>query len=90
MTTEPLPNDLLGLREAAELARCNTQAIFRWIKKGKLRGWRRVGRMFVSKAEVLGLFEPMEGPRERTRRRPSTAQGSSPETIELLRQRGIL
>lgn len=66
METAILPNDLIGTKEAARLARCHLASVYRWIlphhgKPPRLRSWRRTGRLFVSRAELLGLFQPAGG-----------------------------
>ena len=64
-TLDHLPEDLIESKHAARLAQCHIQAVYRWILKGKLRGWRRCGRTFVSRAELMGLFEPMPTQKEK-------------------------
>ncbi len=53
-----IPDDLLDVTHAAKQARCHVATIHRWVRKGKLRGWKRCGRWFVSEAELYGLFTP--------------------------------
>ena len=43
-----VPSDLIEARHAARIAKVHVSGIHRWVLKGKLRGWRRVGRLFVS------------------------------------------
>lgn len=52
-----LPEDLIDTTKAARLAKCHVTSVHRWIQRGQLRGWRRCGRMFVSQAELVGLFQ---------------------------------
>lgn len=49
------------MRQAANLARAHLASCYRWIqgREPKLRSWKRCGRYFVSRAEVLGLFTPV-------------------------------
>ncbi len=51
-----LPSDLIDSIEAAKIAACDATAILRWIRAGKLAGWKRCGRWFVSRAGVGALF----------------------------------
>lgn len=61
---DALPDDLINATAAARLAKCHISALHRWRMKGRLRGWRRVGRWHFSRREVLALFEhPQEPPR---------------------------
>jgi excisionase family DNA binding protein len=54
-----VPDDLLSLREAAELVRVRVPTMRRWVCEGRLRGWRRGCYYLVSKAEVMGMLEPV-------------------------------
>jgi hypothetical protein len=55
---EVVPDDLIDVTQAAKEAHCHVGTIHRWIGKGRLRGWKRCGRWFVSQGELLGLFTP--------------------------------
>ena len=63
-TVDVIPNDLISLRAAADLLGCHLATIYRWIlpragQPPRLRHWRRAGtRKFVSRAELLALFQP--------------------------------
>ena len=52
-----LPDDLIDMKAAAKLLRCDLATCHRWRNQGRFRAWRRVGRWFASRAEVL---EPSE------------------------------
>ena len=52
----PIPDDLMDATAAARLARCHTACLHRWRLKGRVRGWKRCGRWYFSRAEVEGLF----------------------------------
>jgi hypothetical protein len=54
-----VPDDLLTPREAAALAKCSLATLYRYLAAG-LRTWKRGGRRFVSRADVLGLFRPVQ------------------------------
>lgn len=54
-----LPDDLITSTVAAKLALCQVVAVHRWVQAGRIRGWKRAGRLFVSEAEVRGLFKPV-------------------------------
>ena len=82
-----LPDDLVDLKAAARLAKCNLATCYRWVLKGRLRAWRRVGRLYVSRAEVLGLFAPVET-RAPAERLPTRAQTSA-YTRRILREMGL-
>lgn len=60
MEPQELPEDLIDTTAAARLAKCHITSLNRWIHRGKLRGWRRGGRWFVSQADVLALFKPVK------------------------------
>lgn len=52
------PNDLISVPKAAAMCQCSKTAVYRWIFRGQIRGWRRgATRWFVSRAEVEALFE---------------------------------
>lgn len=51
-----LPADLIPAREAATKLRCHIAAIHRWILTGKLPGWKRGGRWFVSQADLVAMY----------------------------------
>lgn len=53
---DALPDDLIDTVAAGKLADCVPYTICRWVKAGKLRGWRRGARIYVSAAEVRQLF----------------------------------
>jgi len=55
---EVIPDDLVSLKEATRLAKCHLATLYRWREQGVLRAWRRVGRLYVSRRELLGLFKP--------------------------------
>ncbi len=56
---DALPHDLIEARHASRIAQIHVSGIKRWVLKGKLRGWKRCGRLFVSRAELTALFEPV-------------------------------
>ncbi len=63
----PVPEDLIGLAEACRLIpsrkpgrHLSIASLFRWIQRGKIRGWRIGGSWFVSRAAVRALFVPSE------------------------------
>ena len=60
-TADVIPDDLITTKEAARLAHCCLSSVYRWLlrKPPRLRSWRRAGRLFVSRAELLGLFRPI-------------------------------
>lgn len=57
ISEDRLPDDLISTNEAARLARCSLVSVYRWIRLRKVRAWKRVGRLLVSRADVLVLFE---------------------------------
>ena len=58
------PRDLIDLNEAAKLLQTpkgrtiSTGALARWVRRKKLRGWRRDGKWHVSRADVLAMIRP--------------------------------
>ena len=64
-TLENLPSDLIESRHAARIAQCHLNSLYRWVNRGRLRGWRRCGRTFVSRGELMALFERIETQREK-------------------------
>jgi hypothetical protein len=54
--SEPTPDDLITPAAAAALLPTGSRrSIYRWVARKKLGRWRVVGRLLVSRAEVLGL-----------------------------------
>jgi hypothetical protein len=66
-----IPVDLISTRIAAKLlGGCNISTVYRWVLSGALPGWRRRGRWFVSRADVLAVWQrgkPPEKPDPATR-----------------------
>ncbi len=58
-TASAMPLDLIEAGEAASMAMVHVSGIRRWVKDGKLRGWRRAGRVFVSQSELAAMFQPV-------------------------------
>lgn len=84
-----LPTDLIGLGQAARVACASRVAVWGWVKAGRLRSWRRVGRIFVSRAEVEGLFtEQVPAERWKGRRTPTKRQRDLKRVEEELAARG--
>jgi hypothetical protein len=82
-----IPADLITMRAAARCAgNCHLSTVHRWVQGGALRGWRRRGRWFVSRADVLSLFveraDPV--PRVRTRRTSTVAMDAELRELGLL------
>jgi hypothetical protein len=67
--TNDLPEDLLDMKQAARLAKCHLASMYRYVFSGKLRGFKRVGRWFVSAADVKALFHRHQPASERERER---------------------
>jgi excisionase family DNA binding protein len=56
-----IPNDLLTTAEATKLLGCSLPTLYRWIASGRLPSYHRAGsRRFISKADALALYKPME------------------------------
>jgi hypothetical protein len=87
MNTE-LPTDLIGMKEAAKAAHCHIASIHRWRLAGKLRAWRRAGRYFVSRAELLALFEE-SGPRPKIKAVPRRSAAEAAHTLAVLKKHGL-
>jgi excisionase family DNA binding protein len=53
-------DDLITPREAARLVRCHVSAVYRWLHRGQLQGYRRGPfRFLVRKADVLAMLSPV-------------------------------
>lgn len=62
---EKLPDDLIGVSEAACVVRVSRQSIHNWIKKGRLQAYRIGGyKLFVSSSELRALRLPVRVERE--------------------------
>lgn len=53
---DPLPDDLVGIAEAARLLRLSPSSMWRRVRDGLIRAWRAGQRWKVSRAEVLELL----------------------------------
>jgi len=71
-TLTPLPDDLIPLIKACEKLQCHPGTVQRWIAKGKLPGYRRLGRWFVSEADCAALFR-------KWRQKPACKPHETPE-----------
>lgn len=72
------PEDIIPASKAARLARIGLSGLWRWVLTGKLRGWKRGGRLFVSKADILATFEEITGVGEAEYRRRSRSPDAPP------------
>lgn len=72
------PADPIRAIDAAKLLKTHPATIHRAIASGRLRGWRLLGRVYVSQAEVQQLWEPI--PTRAERHAEAVADGSMPET----------
>lgn len=54
------PDDLIEIHVAAVLADRSKKTIRRWCKLGMLRRWKRLGRLLVSRHELVTILEPCE------------------------------
>lgn len=66
-TTATIPDDLISVCEAARLLpsrkpgrRMHYGTLYRWIREGRLQGWRVGSHWFVSRREVVALPVPSE------------------------------
>jgi excisionase family DNA binding protein len=57
--SKEIPSDLITLREAGKLLGVDPATVRRWTFIGKLVGYRIVGRLRVSKAELMAVVEPI-------------------------------
>lgn len=85
-----VPDDLITPKAAAKLVNVHISSVYRWVLSGKLKGYRRAGsRYLVSRADVLGMIQPVEveaPDRPRTRREEEEA---ARRAVEELRRQGI-
>jgi excisionase family DNA binding protein len=51
------PDDLVDTFEAAKLTKLNVQVVRRWLRTGKIEGWRIARRWYVSKAELMSHWK---------------------------------
>jgi hypothetical protein len=90
---DEVPDDLVEVARGAGLARCSPSQLYRWIGEGRLAGWRRCGRTFVSAGEVRRLFRPIAPRRPRTQRTHQPGDAGLRErdrhTDEVLRRHGL-
>ena len=53
-------DEWLTLKQAAELVGVTPRTVQNWIKNGKIRGYRVVGRIRVKRSDVDALYQPKE------------------------------
>lgn len=58
MKNNPVPNDLISRKEAAQLEGIHLSTLKRLLARGHVRRWRRLGRVLVSRAEVHEALLP--------------------------------
>jgi hypothetical protein len=85
-----IPDDLIDARAVARLVRAHIATVYRWLLSGRLRAWKRCGRLFASRAEALALFAPVQ-PRKAERLSPSRTERSraAEAAVEELRRQGF-
>lgn len=87
----PIPSDLVSPQTAATLLGVHLATVYRLIRSGRLRAWRRVGgRLRVSRAEVLGLLVPVEvtGGGTETPRGPTHEEQAAQAAVARMRAEG--
>lgn len=82
-------DELLTLTEAAHLLRVGPATAYRWALKGRLRCWRREGRLVTTKGACEALLVPLAQPPPAFRQ-PQRAARMNPATERTLREAGIL
>ncbi len=78
-------DELLTLREAADLLRVDLSTAHRWALRGRLAAWRRMGRLVTCRRAVEALLVPL-----RVSGRRQTAATVDRRTEEGLRRHGVL
>jgi excisionase family DNA binding protein len=61
-SSEPVPDDLMSVRDAAGLVGKTDRTVRRWISGGELRHWEVDGARMVSRADVTALAPSVSGP----------------------------
>jgi excisionase family DNA binding protein len=80
---DKLPDDLIAPKVLARILRVHVSTVHRWIKKAKLRAWRRGGqRYLISEAEGRALIAPVtvtpsEAPRSRAEEELAAEQATA-------------
>lgn len=86
-------DELLTLTEAAHLLKVGPATCYRWAMSGRLRCWRRGGRLVTTKEACEALLEPVRPPPPAfgQAQRETAQQGRhSKRTEQVLREAGIL
>lgn len=72
MNANELPADAINIQTAAKLLRVDRESVYRWIRRGKLRGYRVAGwKYWVSRADVLDLIKDAHVPPPPKRTKPN-------------------
>lgn len=53
-----VPDDLIDVAAAAILVKAHPSTVYRWLRRGNLRGWRKGGaRYLISRKDLEGVYE---------------------------------
>lgn len=88
---DQIPDDLIDMRQAARVAKANIATVYRWALSGRLRCWKRAGRRFVSRAELLSLFVPVQSKNGRVppAQAALTRRQQEAQTRRILQEHGL-
>jgi excisionase family DNA binding protein len=89
MSKTDLPADAIGLKEAGRLINLSSGTIRRWIKIGKIAGWRVGWKRFVSREDVLAQVEQHQATRGQVVQSKSEKRARDTEVDRVLREVGI-
>jgi excisionase family DNA binding protein len=57
--TQPIPADLISVTAASRIINVKPGTIRDWVHRGTIRGYRKVGRILVSRKDVCSLVKPI-------------------------------
>ena len=89
MRSANLPEDTIGVVEAAKLLKVHVSCIYRWLHGKRIAAWRVGGRWWLSRAEVLAVPQRV-GPGEvlaSPAQRPTLTHA---QAVALLREKGYM
>ena len=56
---EEPPDDLIPVAEAAQQLKIGLNRFYSWIRRGQIRAWKLVSRLYVSQAALRELYKPV-------------------------------
>lgn len=86
----PEPDDLATTSQACRLLGVSLRSVYRWIQQGQVRAWKVMGRLRLSRGELLGMARPVRSSRLPDRPTPRRREAEKRRAEEEARRLGLL